>query len=156
MFTRIAVTSCIAALAGLAASAQAADLDEIIYAPELPMTQPVEIGSGWYLRGDLGYSVETRGAATNYSIFTPGPTYTGAVFETHFVARQADWSGSLHAVAPNIILTELLPRQHLNYFDYTEGSFLRRPPVQAISVLASNPIANRPAPVPIRQSFQHK
>jgi opacity protein-like surface antigen len=53
------------ALMGLAAPAHAADLDEIIYAKELPVTKPVEIGSGWYLRGDLGYSVQTRGAATS-------------------------------------------------------------------------------------------
>ena len=116
MFTRIAVTSCIAVLAGLAASAQAADLDEIIYAPELPMTQPVEIGTGWYLRGDLGYSLETRGAATNYSIFTPGPTYTGAVFDSS--SLDSDWSGSL-GVGYNF--TDYF-RGDLT-FDYTEGSF---------------------------------
>ncbi|MBU4530754.1 MAG: porin family protein [Hoeflea sp.] len=116
MFTRIAVTSCIAALAGLAASAQAADLDEVIYAPELPMTQPVEIGSGWYLRGDLGYSLETRGAATNYSIFTPGPTYTGAAYNSS--SLDSDWSGSL-GVGYNF--TDYL-RGDLT-FDYTDGTF---------------------------------
>ena len=59
----------------------AADLDEIIYAKELPVTQPVEVGSGWYLRGDLGYSIRTRGAATSYSVFTAGPpaAYAGEV-----------------------------------------------------------------------------
>lgn len=95
MFMRIAVTSCIVVMTGLATSAHAADLDEVIYAPDLPMTQPVEIGSGWYLRGDLGYSMQTRGAATHYSIFNPGPpvTYTAAAFDSS--SLDSDWSGSL-------------------------------------------------------------
>jgi opacity protein-like surface antigen len=45
--------------AGAAGTAKAADLDRIIYAPELNRTVPVEIGNGWYLRGDIGYSVDT-------------------------------------------------------------------------------------------------
>ena len=32
-----------------------------------------EIGNGWYLRGDLGYSFKTSGAATSYRVFTAGP-----------------------------------------------------------------------------------
>jgi hypothetical protein len=47
---------------------------------ELPVTKPVEIGSGWYLRGDLGYSVQhARRCHSNYRVFTAGPpaTYTG-------------------------------------------------------------------------------
>lgn len=116
MVMRTAVTTCIVVLAGLAASAQAADLDEIIYAPDLPMTQPVEIGSGWYLRGDLGYSTRTRGAATNYSVFTAGPTYTGAAFDSS--SLDSDWSGSL-GVGYNF--TDYL-RGDLT-FDFTEGTF---------------------------------
>lgn len=97
MLKRIAATSCIAIWTGLAAPVQAADLDEIIYAPELPMTKPVEIGSGWYLRGDLGYSFRTRGAATSYSVFSAGPpaAYSGEVFDTSSI--DSDWSGSLGA-----------------------------------------------------------
>tara|TARA_R110002020_G_scaffold5179_2_gene21905 strand:+ start:3291 stop:4121 length:831 start_codon:yes stop_codon:yes gene_type:complete len=116
MFMRIAATSCIMVFAGLAASAQAADLDQVIYAPELPMTQPVEVGSGWYLRGDLGYSVKTRGAATNYSIFTAGPTYTPASFDSS--SLDSDWSGSA-GVGYNF--TDYF-RGDLT-FDYTKGSF---------------------------------
>lgn len=54
------------ALAGLALphSALAADLDSVLMqAPELPTTKPVEVGTGWYLRGDVGYSIETSGDA---------------------------------------------------------------------------------------------
>lgn len=95
MKIKFAVLSCFAALSGFAATAQAADLDEMLYAQELPMTQPVEIGSGWYLRGDLGYSLQTRGAATSYSIFNPGPpvSYTAGAFRDTSV--NSDWSGSL-------------------------------------------------------------
>lgn len=39
----------------LAGSAFAADMDAIITAPEQIM-QPVEVGSGWYLRGDVSYN----------------------------------------------------------------------------------------------------
>ncbi|WP_420407161.1 outer membrane beta-barrel protein [Hoeflea sp.] len=93
MFTRIAVGSCFAIL-GMAASAGAADLDEIIYAKELPVTQPVEIGSGWYLRGDLGYSFNTDGGANSYRIFNAGPpvSYGTGLFNSSDLT--SDWSGS--------------------------------------------------------------
>lgn len=56
-------TTAIAALFAVsgAGAAFAADLDKILYAPEINRTVPVEIGNGWYLRGDIGYSVETEG-----------------------------------------------------------------------------------------------
>lgn len=37
--------------------ALAADYDPPIYIEEAPEYVPVEIGSGWYLRGDVGYSI---------------------------------------------------------------------------------------------------
>jgi len=118
MFMRLAVGSCIAALIGIAAPAHAADLDEIIYARELPVTQTVEIGTGWYLRGDLGYSTKTRGAATNYSVFSAGPpaTYTGTAFNSS--SLENDWSGSM-GVGYNF--TDYL-RADLT-FDYSRGRF---------------------------------
>ncbi len=47
-----------AAFAFCASAAAAADLDAIGYQPE--SGQPVEVGSGWYLRGDVGYNVSSR------------------------------------------------------------------------------------------------
>lgn len=38
--------------------ALAADLDPPIYADQAPEYTPVEVGSGWYLRGDVGYQFE--------------------------------------------------------------------------------------------------
>ena len=118
MLMRLAVGTGLVTLMGLAAPAHAADLDEIIYAKELPVTKPVEIGSGWYLRGDLGYSVQTRGAATSYSVFSAGPpsTYTDTAFNSSNL--DSDWSGSV-GVGYNI--TDYL-RGDLT-FDFTKGTF---------------------------------
>lgn len=118
MIMRLAVASSLAALMGLAAPAQAADLDEIIYAKELPVTKPVEIGSGWYLRGDLGYSTKTRGVATSYSAFTAGSpaTYTSTPYNSSSLS--GDWSGSL-GVGYNF--TDYL-RADVS-FDYSRGRF---------------------------------
>lgn len=118
MLTRIAVMTCLTVLPGLVATAHAADLDEIIYAPDVPVTQPVEIGSGWYLRGDLGYSFKTRGAATNYSVFTAGPpaAYLGNTFNSSSI--ESDWSGS---VGVGYSFTDYL-RADLT-LDYSEGRF---------------------------------
>ena len=52
-----------ALLLGGSGAAYSADLDNIIYAPQMPTTQPVEVGSGWYLRGDVGYNFNTEGSA---------------------------------------------------------------------------------------------
>ncbi|VVT02224.1 Opacity protein-like surface antigen [Hoeflea sp. EC-HK425] len=118
MFMRLAVGTALATLMGLAAPAHAADLDEILYAKELPVTKPVEIGSGWYLRGDLGYSVQTRGPATSYSVFSAGPpsTYTSTAYDSS--SLDSDWSGSL-GVGYNF--TDYL-RGDLT-FDFTKGTF---------------------------------
>ena len=66
MTTAITVAGAFAALS--AGTAFAADLDEIIYSPQVDRTVPVEIGNGWYLRGDIGYSVETDGEGDDYSV----------------------------------------------------------------------------------------
>lgn len=50
----------------VAPSAFAADYDPPIVVDEAPEYQPVEIGSGWYLRGDLGYTINHL--ATNHII----------------------------------------------------------------------------------------
>ncbi|MCP4317934.1 MAG: porin family protein [Hyphomicrobiales bacterium] len=58
-----------ALLLGGSGAALSADLDNIIYAPQLPRTQPVEVGNGWYLRGDVGYNFSTDGSATSFRTF---------------------------------------------------------------------------------------
>lgn len=46
----------LAAATLLPAAALAADYDPPIYVDEAPEYVPVEVGSGWYLRGDVGYA----------------------------------------------------------------------------------------------------
>ena len=106
---------------GIAGAAHAADLDEIIYAKELPVTQAVEIGNGWYLRGDLGYSASTRGAATSYSVFSAGPpaTYTSTPYNSSSI--DGDWSGSLGV---GYRFTDYLRADAT--FDYSAGDFAGR------------------------------
>jgi opacity protein-like surface antigen len=54
--TRIVLALGVTALMPLA-PALAADYDPPIYVDQAPEYKPVEIGSGWYLRGDVGYNV---------------------------------------------------------------------------------------------------
>lgn len=118
MLKRAFASSALAIFAALSAQAGAADLDEIIYAPRLPETQPVEIGNGWYLRGDLGYSLETSGAATRFTVFDPGPpaTYSSSAFDGS--GLNSDWSGSI-GIGYNF--TDYLRADAT--FDYTNGEF---------------------------------
>ena len=53
----------------------AADFDLPVVVDEAPEFVPVEIGSGWYLRGDIGYSVASSGGAGTYRTFD-GATLT--------------------------------------------------------------------------------
>jgi opacity protein-like surface antigen len=50
----LALASAAAAFFGCA-TAQAADYDPPVYVDQAPDYKPVEVGSGWYLRGDLAY-----------------------------------------------------------------------------------------------------
>src|SRR5690606_21355862 len=45
------------ALSALAGVAKAADLPPIVPPPPPPVEAPIEYGSGWYLRGDVGFDV---------------------------------------------------------------------------------------------------
>lgn len=63
----------------------AADYDPPIYVDKVPEYKPVEIGSGWYLRGDLGYSLSTKARdAFTYRTFDAGPpaSYSSDTFDS--------------------------------------------------------------------------
>src|SRR5690554_2575077 len=65
--------------------ATAADYNPPIYVDEAPEFRPVEIGSGWYLRGDVGYSLETSADdAFTFRTFDLGPpaAYSSDGFDT--------------------------------------------------------------------------
>jgi opacity protein-like surface antigen len=50
-------------------AAFSADLDNVVYAPQLPRTVPVEVGNGWYLRGDVSYDFSTDGGGSSFRTF---------------------------------------------------------------------------------------
>ncbi|MBL8580714.1 MAG: porin family protein, partial [Rhizobiaceae bacterium] len=58
-----------------AASALAADYDPPIFVDEAPEMVPVEVGSGWYLRGDIGYNFDSEFADYDFSS-VPGLSYS--------------------------------------------------------------------------------
>ncbi|MEZ5812496.1 MAG: outer membrane beta-barrel protein [Rhizobiaceae bacterium] len=63
-------------------SSMAADYDPPIIVDKAPEFVPVEVGNGWYLRGDIGYSFSaTSNGPVNYRIYNAG-VYTPATFAT--------------------------------------------------------------------------
>lgn len=64
--------SALAILASMAAPALAADIDQIIPAPVIEDNYvPVEIGTGWYIRGDIGYNIGGRQRNNQYDSLVP-------------------------------------------------------------------------------------
>lgn len=78
----------IAVLFGLAAPwlltpAYAADYEPPIFVEPVEEYTPVEIGSGWYLRGDVGYAVSNDLGTTTFRTFDPvSATYGQGAFDT--------------------------------------------------------------------------
>jgi opacity protein-like surface antigen len=58
-------------LIGFAQNGFAADMDQPIFVEEAPELQPVEIGNGWYIRGDIGANFAGKHETTEYA---PGGT----------------------------------------------------------------------------------
>jgi len=87
---RIALS--LAALAPLAA--HAADYEPPIIVDEAPEYVPVEVGSGWYLRGDVGYIFDSSIDGVDYTVFDPitdtnnPASFTSASLDTDF-----SWGG---------------------------------------------------------------
>lgn len=90
MFHRTRLTSCLAAaMLTTSGAAIAADYDPPIFVEEAPSLVPVEIGSGWYLRGDVGYSLKSKAGSFGYRTFNAGPpiTYGSGTFDTASVSN---------------------------------------------------------------------
>lgn len=74
--------------------AHAADLDLPVIVDQAPEYVPVEIGSGWYLRGDIGYSAFSSGGAGGYRTFDGATlTYGANAFSSSDI--ETDWSGGV-------------------------------------------------------------
>lgn len=70
----------LAASAVLPGFATAADYDPPVIMDEAPEVVPVEVGSGWYLRGDLGYSVANKTGTYSYRTFDGMGGYGASTF----------------------------------------------------------------------------
>jgi opacity protein-like surface antigen len=79
---------------GPVAAAHAVDYDPPIVIDDAEEYVPVEIGSGWYLRGDVGYVFDASIGQVDYTVFDPillayGPsTFTSQSIDTDF-----SWGG---------------------------------------------------------------
>lgn len=67
-----------AAAAVMPGVATAADYEPPIVIDEAPEVVPVEVGNGWYLRGDVGYVVATKSSAFTYRTFDPASAGYGS------------------------------------------------------------------------------
>lgn len=77
MRTKFRLLSALAMLAALSAPGLAADLDQIIPSPVIEDNYaPVEIGNGWYIRGDISYDLKTSTTADYL-------TYDGISYSTN-------------------------------------------------------------------------
>jgi opacity protein-like surface antigen len=86
-----------AAAVGLPLSAIAADYEPPIVVDQPVEEVPVEVGSGWYLRGDIGYNfdVQARGDF-DFSTFDPVTgTYSSDVFDTASLGDEVTWGGGV-------------------------------------------------------------
>lgn len=72
--------------------ALAADYDPPIIVDEQPEYVPVEVGSGWYLRGDIGYVVTDSMGGVDYRTFD-GVTYSNASFATTDMSSDFSFGG---------------------------------------------------------------
>ncbi|TPI17393.1 MULTISPECIES: outer membrane protein [unclassified Mesorhizobium] len=91
MISRSRIASALAATILLPMTpALAADYDPPVYADQAPDYQPVEVGSGWYLRGDVSYLANKSFEKQDFA-FTPAsfsndetPVFASVGFGYHF------------------------------------------------------------------------
>ncbi len=73
----------------MSGSALAADLDNIINAPQEDPYVPVEIGTGWYIRGDISYDLATS-TAGSYRTYD-GTAYSNNTYDNFDYGVGSDW-----------------------------------------------------------------
>ncbi|MGF7006413.1 outer membrane beta-barrel protein [Aminobacter sp. BE322] len=76
-------------------AATAADYDPPIVVEEAPEYVPVEVGSGWYLRGDIGYALSTSAGSASYRTFTAPSTYGSASFDSEDLDGEFTFGGGV-------------------------------------------------------------
>lgn len=77
--------------------AQAADYQPPVVIEEAPEYVPVEVGSGWYLRGDVGYALSTSAGTVSFRTFDPGPpiAYGHDKFSSQDIDNNVTWGGGV-------------------------------------------------------------
>jgi opacity protein-like surface antigen len=70
----------------------AADYDPPIFVEEADEYVPVEVGSGWYLRGDVGYAIDARIGQVDYRTYD-GLNYGSASFATQEIDSNLTFGG---------------------------------------------------------------
>jgi opacity protein-like surface antigen len=68
MYLKSRLLTSLALVAALCAPAFASDLDQIIPAPVQDEYVPVEVGSGWYIRGDVGFNFGGKHNSDEYDL----------------------------------------------------------------------------------------
>jgi opacity protein-like surface antigen len=120
LIARIALS--LAAAAAPASIAAAADYDPPIYVEDA-LEVPVEIGSGWYLRGDVGYAVQTDIGEVSNRAFDPlSSTYGREAFATHSLDRNITWGGGFGYSLNEWLRADLTADGFRTSFDGTTAS----------------------------------
>ena len=94
---RILMAAIAANAAALPLPALAADYEPPIVIDQPVEEVPVEVGSGWYLRGDIGYNFEVDADGDfDYRTFDPlTGAYSDNVFATGSLNEQVTWSAGV-------------------------------------------------------------
>ena len=71
----------------------AADYDPPIYVDQAPEYKPVEVGSGWYLRGDVSYAVNKPFKDTSFGV---DPANYNEVFDERYMPASASLGMGYH------------------------------------------------------------
>lgn len=70
-FSALVATLCF----GISSTSFAADLDRVVSLPMAPTIKPVEVGNGWYLRGDIGYTANLKSGANSFNTYSAANGY---------------------------------------------------------------------------------
>jgi opacity protein-like surface antigen len=83
-------------LVAVASTGFAADLDQPIFVEQAEEYVPVEVGNGWYIRGDIGYAGSHKGGTHTYRTFDPvTTTYSPQTFATGTTGTDFGFGGGV-------------------------------------------------------------
>ena len=80
-FSALVATLCF----GISSTSFAADLDRVVSLPMAPTIKPVEVGNGWYLRGDIGYTANLKSGANSFNTYSAANGYGAGTVASHIL-----------------------------------------------------------------------